>query len=187
MTNMYSEFRFAARALARWRGGAVAAALTLAVGIGVTTGLYAFVRVILADLPGVPELDRLSRVYASSQALGVERSQVTVHEFDATLVKATSFAALGAYADADASLGTGANVRPVIAGYATPGFFTAMGVPSATGRVFIPADVDATQPVAILSDALWRREFAGGSLAGATITIDGIERAVIGVMPPEFH
>ena len=124
---MFSEFRFAARALARWRGGAIVAALTLAIGIGTTTGLYALVRVILADLPGVPELDRLARVYAASQALGVERSQVALNEFDSTLSKATSFAAVGAYAAADVTIGTGQDVQPVIGGYASPAFFTAMG------------------------------------------------------------
>ena len=68
---MFSEFRFAARALTRWRGGALAAVLTLAVGIGATTGLYALVRLAIAEFPGVPQLDRVARVYVSSEALGV--------------------------------------------------------------------------------------------------------------------
>ena len=45
-----SEVRSATRGLIRWRGGAVVAALTLAIGIGVTTGLYAMVRVMVAGL-----------------------------------------------------------------------------------------------------------------------------------------
>jgi putative ABC transport system permease protein len=184
---MYSEFRFAARALARWRGGAVVAALTLAIGIGTTTGLYALVRVLLADLPGVPELDRLARVYASSQTLGVERSQVTLNEFDSTLSTATSFAAVGAYAAADVTIGTGQDVQPVIGGYASPAFFTAMGVTPAAGRVFTSADVTSSQPVVILSHTLYRRQFPDQRHDHATIIVDGVERAVIGVMPPEFR
>jgi putative ABC transport system permease protein len=184
---MYSEFRFAARALARWRGGAVVAALTLAIGIGTTTGLYALVRVLLADLPGVPEPDRLARVYASSQTLGVERSQVTLNEFDATLSKAASFAAVGAYAATDVTIGTGQDVQPGVGGYASPAFFTAMGVAPALGRVFAPADLTSSQPVVILSHALYRRQFPDGRLDRATIIVNGVERAVIGVMPPEFR
>ena len=62
---MWSEFRFAARALARWRGGAIVAALTLAIGIGTATGLYgARSGASWRTCPGVPELDRLARVYA---------------------------------------------------------------------------------------------------------------------------
>lgn len=184
---MFSEFRFAARGLARWRGGAIVAALTLAIGIGTTTGLYALVRVILADLPGVPELDRVARVYASSPTLGVERSPVALNEFDSRLSKTTSFSAIGAYAAADVTIGTGPDVRPVVGGYASPAFFTAMGVAPSAGRVFAPADVTSSQPVVILSQALYRREFPDGRLEHATMVVDGVERAVIGVMPPEFR
>ncbi|MGH9410888.1 MAG: ABC transporter permease [Vicinamibacterales bacterium] len=182
---MFAEFRFAARSLARWRGGALAAGLTLAIGVGLTVALSALVRVLLPDLPGVPDLGQLGRVYASSQTLGVERSPVTLHEFDATVSKATSFSGIGAYADEDATIGAGSDVRSVVAGYASPGFFTAMGVAPEAGRVFSGSDLQ--QPVVILGDALWRREFPDGRLTNATVTIDGVQRAVIGVMPPAFH
>src|SRR5690349_21423607 len=132
---MLSEFRFATRGLMRWRSGAVAAALTLAIGIAVTTGLYAFVRVMLPGLPVTPSPDRVARIYASNQSLGVERSPVTVHEYDSTLASASSFAAIGAYSDGDATIGTGMDVRPIVAGVASPGFFAAMRVPAASGRV----------------------------------------------------
>ena len=184
---MFGEFRFAARTLARWRGGAVVAALTLAIGIGATTGLYALVRVMLADLPGVPALDRVGRVYATSPTLGVERSRVALHEFDSTLSTATSFAAIGAYADEDATLGGGADVRAVVAGYASPAFFAAMAVPPVEGRVFTAAEADSAQPVVVLSHALWRRQFPDGRIANATVVVDGVARTVVGVMPPEFH
>ena len=186
---MLSEFRFAARTLARWRGGLVVAVLTLAVGIGTTTGLYALVHVALGtllDFPGVPDLDRVGRIYASSQALGVERGPVALNEFDATLSRATSFSSIGAYAQADATVGRGAAERIVTAGYASPGFFAAMGVPPSAGRVFTDADLDSSRPVVILSDSLWRKEFPDQRIAGASLSIDGIERAVVGVMPPEF-
>lgn len=176
----------ATRGLFRWRGGAVVAVVTLAIGIGVTTALYALLRVTVASLPGVPEVDRVARVYASSRSLGVERSQVALPEFDATLSRAASFSAIGAYADEDALLGSGTDARTVIVGYASPGFFRALGVPPSAGRVFSAQDLTG-QPVVVLSQALWRRQFPDGRLTGATLRVDGIERAVIGVMPPEFH
>ena len=184
---MLSEFRFAARALARWRGGLAVAILTLAVGIGTTTSLYAVARVMLADFPGVPELDRLARVYASSPALGVERAEVALVEFDSTLSRATSFAAIGAYArDGRARSDPAPASASLTAGYASPAFFRVMGVPAAAGRTFTAADLDAAQPVVILSDALWRRQFPDGHLTGASVSINGIDRAVVGVMPPDF-
>jgi predicted permease len=183
---VFSEFRFAARALARWRAGLAVAILTLAVGIGTTTSLYALVRVMLAEFPGVPDLDRVGRVYASSQALGIERSQAALNEFDAGLSHATSFSAIGAYAQADVTIGSGADERQVTAGYASPAFFRVMGVPPTSGRVFSDADLDASQPVVVLSEALWRKQFPDGQLTNASVSIAGIERAVVGVMPAQF-
>lgn len=184
---MLSELRSATRGLVRWRGRAVVAVLTLAIGIGTTAGLYALVRVLLAEMPGVPDLNRLARVYASSRPLGVERSQVALNEYDVTLSRAMSFSAIGAYVDADAMLGSDADVRPAIAGFATPSFFAAMGVPPIEGRVFVAGDSDDARHPVILSHALWRRQFPDGRIADATILVDGVARAVVGVMPPEFH
>ena len=161
------------------------AALTLAIGIGSTTGLYAVVQVILADLPGVPDLARVGRIYASSPTLGVERGRISLGEFDGALARATSFRAIGAYADEDAVIGSGPGARPAVAGYASPAFFTVMGVAPAAGRVFTAADLTGA-PVVVVSEALWRRQFPDGRLADATLRIDGVERAVIGVMPSEF-
>ena len=183
---MITDLRQAIHALVRWRLGAIAAVLTLGVAIGATTSLYAFARLGFAEFPGVPDLDRVCRVYASSQSLGVERAQVALNEFDATLSHATSFEAIGAYAQIDATLGNGADARDVAAGYASPAFFAVMGVPPLTGRVFTSADADARQPVAIISEALWRRQFPDGQLTNATVRIDGLDRAVIGVMPRTF-
>jgi len=181
---MFSQVRFATRGLVRWRGGALAAVVTLAIGIGAATALYGLVQVILPGLPGVPDVDRLGRIYASSPELGVERSPIAINEFDDTLSKTRSFAAIGAYAETDAAIGSGADVQPATAAYATPAFFTAMGVPPAAGRAFTAADLG--QPVVIVSEALWRRQFGDRRLEGAAITVDGVERAVVGVMPPEF-
>jgi putative ABC transport system permease protein len=184
MTKMLPEFRSATRGLRTWRGSVIAA-LTLAIGIGTATGLAAVARVLLADMRGVPDLHHVARIYAASPSLGVDRSRVALGELDATLTKATSFSAVGGYADEDALLGSGPDATPIVAGYASPGFFTAMGVPPAAGRVFSGGDLSGA-PVVVLSHALWRRHFPDGRLDG-TIVVDGAERTVIGVMPPEYR
>ncbi|HVD90655.1 MAG TPA: ABC transporter permease [Vicinamibacterales bacterium] len=160
--------------------------LTLAIGIGTTTGLYALARVLLADLPGVPEIWQLARIYASSPSLDVERSPVALNEFDTTLSRATSFEAVGAYVEADVTIGSAPDARVVTAGYASPAFFRALRVMPAAGRVFTQADVDSSQPLVILSQALWRRQFPDGRITDARISVDGIDRLVVGVMPPGF-
>ena len=183
---MFAEFRFAARALSRWRVGGLAAMLTLSIGIGTTTAVYALTRVMVADFSGVPDLDRLARVYAASPALGVERAPVAFSDVDSTLSSFASFAAIGAYRQETVTIGSGVAERNVTGGCAAPAFFTAMGVSPVAGRLFTSTDLDAGRPVAILSEGLWRRDFAGGSLNAATIVVDGVERAIVGVMPRTF-
>ena len=183
---MYPEFRFAARSLARWRGGFAVAVVTLATGIGTAIALYALAGALLAKFPGVPELDRVVRVYAASGPLGVDRAPVALAEFDRALAGVSSFAAAGAYAAADATIGASTGARAVHAAYASPGFFSALAVPPAIGRAFTPADIVNAQPVVVLSHALWTREFSSADLRRARILVDGVERAVVGVMPPKF-
>lgn len=160
--------------------------MTLSLGIGATTGLYALVRAIQPGMPGVADTSELGRVYASSPSLGVERSPVALSEYDASLSHAASFSAIGAYAEEDAMIGIVPTERVVTAGYASPAFFQALGVQPAAGRLFTAADIDATRPVAIVSQAFWRRQFPDGALTTAVLRVDGIDRAVVGVMPPDF-
>ena len=183
---MFTEFRFAARALSRWRAGALAAMLTLSIGIGTTTAVYALTSVMVADFPGVPDIDRLARIYAASPALGVERAPVAFSDVDSTLSHFTSFAATGAYQQETVTIGSGVAERNVTGGSATPGFFTVMGVSPVAGRLFTSADLDAGHAVAIVSEGLWRRDFAGGRLNATTIVLDGVERVIVGVMPRTF-
>jgi len=183
---MFSEVRFAARALARWRGGFAVAVGTLAFGIGTATSLYSLIPVLLADFSGVPAVEQVARVYAASPAMGVERAPVALHEFDSEISSVASFGATGAYAAADATAGGSADARAVTAAYASPGFFNVFGVAPARGRTFTDADLDAGRPVVVVSHAFWTKQFPSGDLATARVLIDGIERLVIGVMPPSF-
>lgn len=183
---MFAQFRFAARALARWPAGVLGAVVTLGIGIGATTSLYALARATLPDFASLPNIERLGRLYSADGA-GRERVPVSLGEYDASLSHATSFAAIGAYTQRDVAVGTGESERTMTAGYASSAFFPAMGVGAAQGRLFGPPDADPAQPKVIVSDALWRNRFNGRSLGDATLVVDGIERAVVGVTPRSFH
>ncbi len=69
-------------------------------------------------------------------------------------------------------------------------YFGILGVGPALGRTYTAAEdrVGAPGDVVVLSDDFWRTRFGGGPDAlGERLRIDGLERTVIGVMPPGFH
>jgi putative ABC transport system permease protein len=68
-------------------------------------------------------------------------------------------------------------------------FFPTLGVHTALGRVFFSEECKpGAGQVAIISYRLWLRRFgADPSLIGRTITLDGEQYAVVGVMPDNFQ
>ncbi len=83
--------------------------------------------------------------------------------------------------------GAGDAVR-LHAAVVTPSFFLVLRVSPAVGRTFASREGQPGVPgVVVLSQELWHNRFAADpNILGKTITVDGIERSVIGVMPAGF-
>jgi putative ABC transport system permease protein len=65
--------------------------------------------------------------------------------------------------------------------------FPLLGVQPALGRTFLPNEDEPGNHVVILSNELWQRRFgADRGIIGKTVTLDGKQFQVIGVMPPRF-
>lgn len=183
---MPHDLRLAFRSLRSWRFGAVAATLTLAIGIGTATSMYALVRMALGStIPDVEDLPALGRIYASSRSLGVERGQLTLKDVD-LLTAASSFESVGAYTSDDSEITNGGQPVSIALGEVSAGFFPAMRAHAASGRLLSPGDFREGAQVVVVSDRIWRTQFAGRSLGDAVLTIDGRLRTVVGVLPPAF-
>ncbi len=184
--HLLRDLRLAFRMLRSWRLGAVAAVLTLAVGIGTASSMYALVRMALAStIPDVDDLPALGRIYASSRGLGVERAQLTLQDVE-LLASASSFEAVGAYTSDSAEMTAGAEPVTISIGEVSEGFFPAMRARAAAGRLPSKAEMRQGAPVAVVSDVTWRKHFPGRTLENAIITIDGAPRTIVGVLPPRF-
>ena len=70
----------------------------------------------------------------------------------------------------------------------SPNFFATLGVSPARGRAFLTgAAAPDDDRAAIVSDRLWRTSLkADPAIVGQSITIDGLPRTVVGVLPPDF-
>ena len=183
------DVRIAARSLRRTPVFTAVAVLTLALGVGANSAVFSVVRgALLRPLPfhDPGRLLLLSYQQRIGATWGVPG--LLDRHFDIVRQGASSFEAMATFTMRQATLTrAGDPARLGVVGV-SPDFFTVLGVPPALGRLFDSTEIaGAGAPVAVLSDALWRRRFAGDSaVLGRTATIDGTPFAIVGVMPARF-
>jgi putative ABC transport system permease protein len=179
---MLPDLRLALRNLAKSRGFAAVAVITLAVGIGAATAIFSSLRALVVEPFFYPRSDRLVHVWSN------EGQPLSTPDFFDIKEQVTSFTDLGVYTPRPANLG-GENAQAVRSVSCTPGVLRAFGVAPALGRWFEPADEDkGAPPVAVINYTLWQQSFAGDSgLVGRRIRINGGEVTVVGIMPADFE
>jgi len=189
--NLLQDLRYAVRQLRRSPGFAVAAAVTLALGIGATTAVYSLLAAILWRPVLLPDVNSLVFVfvakpgnaampytYAPAGDLGDIRQETAI-------IDNLAIWTLGRHRLVDAG------GEPLVAESArvSPNFFDMLGVRPALGRSFLPGeDQPGHERVVVLSQDLWRRHFgADPGVIGRTIRLESSNFTVVGVMPPEFR
>ena len=187
LENLVRDVRYGLRAVRRNPGFSAIAVLTLALGIGANTAIFSVVdAVLLRPLP-YREADRLITI-ASSAVIGTRREAFTALSYPdyrdiGTLTDAV--VGIAAYSNERYNLTHSVEPREVQVTRATPDLLTVLGVSPAIGRGF--AMNETHTPVAIISHALWVADFRGDTSAiGRTLSLDGKNFSIIGVMPAGF-
>jgi len=187
VTWLRQELRDATRAVRRHPTWALAALVTFALGIGVTTGVFSVVYgALLRPLP-YPESHELVRVgdRTSESALDAY-SSISMSNYYDLRGAARLFETIEAYRHSLYNVTGESGPARERALVVTPGFFGMLGVRPPFGRDFQAEDATpGAAPVVILSHALWQERFGGdASIIGRSIVVDHLARTVIGVMPP---
>ena len=185
---MAALIRRAAQGLRRVPGFTALCVLTLAVAIGADTAVFSIVdAVLLRPLP-YPRAERLVGLWQTLPGLGLK--QVGLSDATYLLYRGhrRALAEMGIYRTGLVNLTGGDVPERVPSARATGTLFAVLGVAPALGRAFEPAEErPGGSPVAVLSDALWRRKLGGDPrVLGRTVRIDGVTTQVIGVMPAGF-
>jgi predicted permease len=165
---------------------AVAAIVSLALGIGANTAIFSVLNaVVLRPLPyrDAERLVALWETSADDPARWVAPANFLDWQREARSF--TSMAAFDGFAVNLTGLGEPERLR---AAGAAGTFFTTLGVQAAIGRTLLPSDdVPGTPAVAVLTDGLARRLFGDTPAAlGRELTIDGRPHTVVGVLPSTF-
>jgi putative ABC transport system permease protein len=185
-----NDVRYALRLMRRDPAFTLTALATLALGIGLNTAIFSVAYGVLWRPLPYQHPERLVIPSSSQQsATGVKTlwswAPVT---YEALRARVTTLDSLAAYTSIDAPLTGRGEPQQLHALDVSPNFFATLGVAPARGRAFL-AGATATEDdrSAILSDRLWRATFgADPAIVGQSISVDGLARTVVGVLPSDF-
>ncbi|MDQ6828666.1 MAG: ABC transporter permease [Gemmatimonadota bacterium] len=176
------DLRFAMRSLRRQPAWVAVAVATLSLGIGANAAIFSIVNAVLLRPLPYANPDQLVSVWPEASV----PHGVFVMLRDQT----RSFSGIAGYSGGrDVSVLAGGEPMRLTDIEVTADLFGVLGAGAQVGRVFTTGDDQSGHDrIAILSHALWRTRFAGdANIIGRTITIDGMARTIVGVMPAEFR
>jgi predicted permease len=189
--DLWQDLRYGARMLSKNPGFTLIAVITLALGIGANTAIFSVINSVLLRPLAYRDPDRLLMIWTDNPAY-----QLGFHEFpgaNADLPEwratATSFEQIAIFQSDTAGLSEGGEPERVGGIDMSANLLPMLGVQPLLGRnISAEEEQLGRDRVMIISYALWQRRFGGETeILGKTITVDGVPRTVIGIMPEGFH
>jgi putative ABC transport system permease protein len=187
MQKLWQDLRYGARMLLKKPGFTLIAIFALALGIGANTAIFSFVNALLINPLPFPELDRVVAIWDESE--GGPHNEVAFANYADWRAQQTSFENLGLYRWWDGNISAIDPPERVQGFLISANFLDIVRVKPELGRGFLSEEEQPGKDgVAILSYGLWQRRFAGDSdIIGKTITVNGVVRTVVGVMPQDYN
>ncbi|HVQ16065.1 MAG TPA: ADOP family duplicated permease [Vicinamibacterales bacterium] len=187
-----TDVSYALRQLKASPGFTLVATITLALGIGANSAMFALADAALFRPLPFRDADRLVIVdeWGPQQAARSRIEWLNFHEWATRSRTFESMAAIWIPGSGGGPAMTGADGTPetVPAQSVTSAFFDVLGVRPIAGRTFRPEDETTTPSVVVMSEGFWRRRFAADpTLVGREITLDGRPMTVIGIVPSNFQ
>ncbi|HTE45663.1 MAG TPA: ADOP family duplicated permease [Gemmatimonadaceae bacterium] len=190
------DIRFAARSLRRSPGWTAVALLTMALGVGASTTVFQVADALLIRPIAYRDGDRVFRIcrevtvgqearcFGGLSPDGLRRLRATTHTIESIVL----FDAAGRILE-PAGRALSIDVALIDAD-----FLPFTGRQPVIGRNFTAEEASGgAQPVLLLSEGLWRRDYgASANVLGKVVQVDSVRRTIIGVMPasaslPDFQ
>lgn len=176
------DFRYALRTLRANRMFAGAVIATLAVAIGMNTALFSVFNAVVLRPIGYPDADRL--VWLATVHGDDDRGFVAEPDFADWRAQTTSFEQMAGYMIGDYTLVVPRGATRVRAALVTDDFWALSGAQPAAGRLPQPGE----RGIVLISHSFAQRWFDTDAAAiGRTITLDGRQVAIAGILPEDFR
>ena len=188
------DLRFAARSLGRTPGFAAVAVLTIAIGIGVTTAIFAVVDAVLFAPLGLAGEERLVRLrdFLTAPDGGRQLSNTSGRSFDAIRENNRVFEMVVAWNAGSRTIpdrdGQGPERISVVG--ISQSLSETVGVRPRLGRDFTSSEEAAglQARVVLISSSLWHRRLGGeATVLGSALVLDGVPFTIVGILPTGFR
>jgi len=189
MTIFFDQFKQVLRRLGRAPLFTTITLITLAVGVGANTVVFSVINgVLLKPLP-YPQSEQLIGVWHTAPGIGLKELNMSPSIYFIDREQSKTLEDIGLYTG-DSVTVTGTGQPEHVSGLdVTDGTLPILGVKPLLGRLFTRLDDSAGTPeTVLLSYGYWHQKFGGDpSAVGKTITADGRQREIIGVLPKDFR
>jgi putative ABC transport system permease protein len=186
---MLDDLKHAFRALRMKPGFSAVVIFTLALGIGANTAIFSVVDTVLLRPPSYPNAPSVMAVWEKRPTEGTNENSVSPADFLDWRSQSKSFEHMAAFEGQRCNLTGGGDPEVLEGERVSPGFFEVLGIRPALGRTFSPSEEQPGEDTeAMVSHGLWQQRFGSDpALVGKTIEVDSKPRAVVGVLPPDYH
>jgi macrolide transport system ATP-binding/permease protein len=186
LESIIADLRYTLRQVRRAPGFAVTAIIVLALGIGASVAIFAFVDAALLEPLPYADPNRLMAVNESSAESPLW--PLTYPDFVDWQHMNKSLSSLDVFSGAGYLVRTRDGAQPVTAGRVSGGFFRTLGVQPILGRDFAAGEDRLGGPnLTLISYGAWLHRFGGRKdVVGQTVSLDNTGYTILGVLPRNF-
>ena len=188
------DLRQALRLLRLNPGFATVAILSLALGIGANTAIFALLDAVVMRALPVPSPQQLADIQEiRGRRIGntvARQKEFSFAIWEQLRQQQRAFSDIAAWSTEQFNIGQGGEARHAEGMWVSGGFFQVLQVQPILGRLLSPNDDYRGCGIrgVVISSAFWQREFGGRANAiGSKLSLDGHPFEIVGVTPPSFY
>jgi len=187
LESVIQDLRFTLRQLRKNPAFTVTATMMVALGIGASVAIFAFVDAAL--IKPLPYKDPSRLLYVTETTPEIPRAAISYLDYLDWKKLNTVFESFEVYNQRGNVMSTSAGTELVDSARVSDGFFRTLGVAPILGRDFyVGEDLPAAPRTVILSYASWQKRFGGRQeIVGQPLTLNEMPYTIVGVLPPDFH
>jgi predicted permease len=181
------DLRYAARSLSRTPSFALAAVLSLAIGIGATTTLFSVLQHVAWRPLAYRDPGKLAVVWNLDPRTANPQVPASYPDWQDWRSQSKGFEGLAAFRNRPGFIRSAEESPQVELHEVSADFLPLLGVAPALGRFWNKDEAPRGQ-AAVISDHLWRQSFGGArDIVGRRIVVSQTPYEIVGVMPAEFR